>query len=85
VGLSPARSAQQPWARGGWPKRRRRILGLWDECSVDRIGDEARKLVERLVREHLPHGSPQAFSEEELGRFNAGRQGQPVFAPYDRG
>lgn len=45
-------------------------------------GDQARETIEGFIRRHLPAGSPQAYTEEELRRLNASRQSRARFAPY---
>lgn len=45
-------------------------------------GQKARETIERFVRRQLPAGSPDAFTAEELRRFNAKRHSQARFAPY---
>ncbi|MFW6087994.1 MAG: hypothetical protein ACODAG_12365, partial [Myxococcota bacterium] len=63
-------------------ERRRRLFGMWDECSEDEVGGAARDAVVGFVRKHLPSGSPDAFSADELRRLNEQRQSRARFEPY---
>ncbi|MCA9655871.1 MAG: hypothetical protein H6712_12435 [Myxococcales bacterium] len=45
-------------------------------------GQQARETIEGFIRRHLPKGSPQAYSEDELRRLNGGRHSRARFAPY---
>lgn len=45
-------------------------------------GAEARRTIERFIRTHLAKGSPQAFTADELRRFNARRRSRARFEPY---
>jgi hypothetical protein len=45
-------------------------------------GEQARETIERFIRRQLPAGSPQAYSDDELRRLNAGRRSRARFAPY---
>lgn len=57
-----------------------------DSSELDQVrraaGTEARETIERFIRRHLPAGSSQAFTEDELRRFNAGRRSRARFDPY---
>ncbi|MCY1069109.1 hypothetical protein OV090_30495 [Nannocystis sp. RBIL2] len=77
-------------------ERKRRIFERWEECEdptttrrteVDRmrldIARTARAKIEAFVRQVAPYGSPQAFTDAELDRLNAGRAGKTRFRPYD--
>ena len=46
-------------------------------------GREARAQIEQFIRRHLPKGSPDAFSEEELRELNRIRRSEQRFDPYD--
>lgn len=45
-------------------------------------GRTARGTIERFVRTHLPEGSADAFTADELRRFNARRRSRERFDPY---
>ncbi len=62
--------------------RRRRIFALWDEAAEDDLGREARRIIVEFVREVLPAGSEDAYTEDELARLNASRESEQPFAPY---
>lgn len=63
--------------------RRARIFSIWDEATEDdESGREARAIVLRWIRERLPAGSADAFTADELRRFNASRESREEFAPY---
>jgi hypothetical protein len=76
----PARSARE---------RRNVLYTMWREAAgteeeVGPAGAQVRASVERFVREHLPEGSPDAFTPEELKRY-ANRPGPLKFNPYRSG
>ncbi len=68
-------------------KDRRRILyQMWREASGNDVdlgpaAKKARTTIEAFVRERLPAGTTDAFSDEELRKVN-GRPGVPKFDPY---
>lgn len=62
--------------------RRRRIFDTWDEIATDADGQRARSIVIDWIRRVLPEGSPDAFTAEEIRRFNATRESEEPFAPY---
>jgi hypothetical protein len=69
--------------------RRRLLFELWDDAiepddrSLGWAGRRARVYVERFVRAHLPRGSRDGFTAEELARMNVRRPRQgPFFEPY---
>ena len=62
--------------------RRARIFAIWDDIAEDEAGRDARRVVIEAVRELLPAGSEDAFSEEELRRLNESRQSRERFSPY---
>src|SRR5262249_42050045 len=53
-----------------------------DDMRLD-VARTARAKIEAFVRQVALLGSPQAFTDEELDRFNAGRAGKTRFRPYD--
>jgi hypothetical protein len=63
-------------------ERRAAIFAIWDECREEEVGLLARELVESFVRQHLPKGSADAFTIDELAAFNATRTSTMEFAPY---
>jgi hypothetical protein len=62
--------------------RRRRIFSIWDDMAEDDTGREARRIVVDFVRETLPVGSDDAYTDAELTRLNASRESRAEFAPY---
>jgi hypothetical protein len=63
--------------------RRARIFSLWDEADEsDENGREARAIIIRWIRERLPEGSEDAYTQEEIRRLNASRESHEEFAPY---
>ena len=67
--------------------RRRDIFELWAECSDDKnetLGRKGRHTIEDFIKTNLPAGSADAFTDEELERIAAGRNGLPPFDPYHR-
>lgn len=68
------------------PKQRRELLfTLWKESSsseeeIGRAGNQARAIIESFIRNRLPEGSDEAFTEEELSALN--RTTKDRFAPY---
>jgi hypothetical protein len=71
------------WSDDSHPaaEKRRLLWLLWDEARDAQGGPAARRIIERFIRERLPRGSPDAFTDEELTQFRAGPGG--AFAPYD--
>lgn len=73
------------------PEARRRLLfQRWDECADARGDDElaragalARATVLAYIRQHLPAGSPHAYTPAELLALNAERVSREPFAPYE--
>lgn len=65
-----------------YESRRRRIFDIWDEMAEDGDGEAARRIVIRFIREVLPAGSENAYTSDELTRFNASRASAERFAPY---
>ncbi len=47
-----------------------------------RAAAEARDIIERFVRDKLPAGSPDAYTDAELSALNAGRDSRERFEPY---
>jgi len=67
--------------------RRRALFELWDECeegtgAAGDAGTRARRQVLGWIRAHLPAGSTDAYSVDEITALNANRQSTQAFAPY---
>lgn len=78
------------WARAKDPADRRQALfEMWDEIAetgdpdLVRAGAAARAYLVGFIRAHLPAGSPDAYTPDELARLNAHRTSHAVFAPYE--
>ncbi|MDB4969475.1 MAG: hypothetical protein JWN44_5164 [Myxococcales bacterium] len=79
---------QDVWSDPNRPARdRRRVLyALWREAAgsddeVGAAGRKARATIEAFIRERLPEGSEDAFTDDEMRRYNA-RAGAIRFEPY---
>jgi hypothetical protein len=77
------------WAATTDPAERRQLLFvMWDECAESggaalvEGGRAARAYVVGFVRAHLPAGSRDAFTRDELAKLNARRQSTATFDPY---
>jgi hypothetical protein len=78
------------WGHAGWSDAQRRqiLFLLWDEVAetgddeVVHAGVEVRRTIEAFIREHLPAGSAQAYTEQELRALNEKRTAHERFAPY---
>jgi hypothetical protein len=84
------RNLDYMWAKtNDAAERKRSLFELWDE--VAETGDEdlvqggaaARAYLIGFIRAHLPAGSPDAFTTDELTQLNARKQSHATFAPYD--
>ncbi|GAB4113098.1 MAG: hypothetical protein OHK0013_48720 [Sandaracinaceae bacterium] len=62
--------------------RRRRIFRMWDECDEEGDGLVVRRQVIEFVRAQVPANSPDAFTVEELRRWNNERESEMEFDPY---
>ena len=62
--------------------RRRAIFRMWDECDEQGDGATVRAHVIAFVREAIPELSEEAFTVEELRRWNAERESEAPFEPY---
>lgn len=63
------------------------LFALWDECAegddpAGEAGRRARALVLGWIRGHLPADSVEAFTRDELARFDRMRTSSEPFAPY---
>lgn len=63
-------------------QKRRAIFEEWAEVEAGSADDGARALVEQFVRDNLPAGGVDAYSNEELRRLNGRPGGHAPFAPY---
>jgi hypothetical protein len=66
-------------------ERRELLFKIWSEAAVtedDRSagGAEARKMIEAFIRDRLPQGSPDGYTDDELEAYNRG--GHVRFDPY---
>jgi hypothetical protein len=63
------------------------VFELWDECDekgdAKKGGKKARAALVRWVNVHLPEDGADAFTKDELERFNAKRRSRARFAPYE--
>jgi len=62
------------------------LFAMWREAAgsddeVGAAGKKARATIEAFIRERLPEGSENAYTDDELRRFNA-RAGAVRFEPY---
>jgi hypothetical protein len=78
------RSLERAWFDDAKPAEERRaaLFEIWDECREEQVGLLARQLVESFVRQHLPKGSADAYSDAELTALNARRTSTMEFRPY---
>ena len=73
------------WADTRYRRRERRriIFRLWEEADQSKnAGHSADQLIETWIRQHLPFGSPDAYSKAELESLSHERMGQRPFNPY---
>jgi hypothetical protein len=69
--------------------RKRALFELWDECAeagdarLVAAGQAARRLVIGFIRGHLPAGSAEAFTPDEIAGLARGQQSRAVFQPYE--
>lgn len=68
-------------------ERRIALFELWDECSEGddvegHAGQRARAQVIGWIRAHLPKGSADAFTDEEIAELAARRTSHQPFEPY---
>ena len=84
----PAR-LDELWSDSSRPavEKRQVLFSLWSEAGDDEAGSSARAIIERFIRERLPRGTPDAFTDAELARFGDAPAAPPArrFAPYDAG
>jgi hypothetical protein len=79
---------EQVWSDASHSARARRgvLYAMWRETAgsddeVGAAGRKARAAIEAFIRERLPEGSEDAFTDDELRRYNA-RVGAVKFEPY---
>jgi hypothetical protein len=60
-------------------QRRKALYELWRDVEDTDAGSRAREIIVEYVRRHLPAGSPDAFTDEELAMYNTGGR---KFDPY---
>jgi hypothetical protein len=53
-----------------------------DEARQD-AGTNARRLIEKFIREHAPKGSAEAFTAAEISEMNRRRASKQKFSPYE--
>jgi hypothetical protein len=73
------------WADSRYRRRERRrvIFLLWAETSPSGTASHPETaIIETWVRKHLPQGSPDAYSQDELQAFARERPGERPFRPY---
>lgn len=69
-------------------KRKRGLFELWDECAESGTeemiagGRSAREYIVGFIRSKVPAGSSEAYTRDELARFNRQRRSRTEFAPY---
>lgn len=64
-------------------ERRRIICLLWEDVDTTAAsGPHSAMLIEAWVRKRLPHGSPDAYTDDELDACSRDRVGAPAFRPY---
>lgn len=78
------RALERTWfdAPGPGVKRRAALFELWDECREEQVGLQAREMVVSFIRQHLPRGSAEAFTDGELAKLNSRRASAMEFRPY---
>ena len=73
--------------RGTIDQKKELVFELWDECDdkgdAKKGGTKARAALLRWVNVHLPKDGADAFTKDELERFNARRRSRARFAPYE--
>ena len=79
---------EQIWSDVNHSARERRsvLYAMWREATgtedeVGTAGRKARATIEAFIRDRLPEGSEDAFTDAELRRYNA-RAGAVKFDPY---
>lgn len=62
--------------------RRRAIFAMWDDCDEEGDGLLVRERVIAFIRMEIPSTSADAFTTEEVRRWNADRESTEAFLPY---
>ncbi len=85
-----AQNVQQLWTTTRDPAARRQgLFELWDDCAETGTeelvagGAAARTYLVGFIRSKLPAGSANAFTDDEIARFNKQRKSRAPFAPYE--
>ena len=68
-------------------KRRAALFELWDDCDEGpdergQAGQRARAMITGFIGAHLPRGSADAYTEDEIRLLDARGSSQQPFAPY---
>lgn len=64
-------------------ERRRIVFLLWQELDKASPGGRAMATtIEAWIRQRLPRGSAEAYSDQELDAYSHERRGEPAFNPY---
>jgi len=84
------KNLERLWAMTHDPAARKAgLFELWDDCAEtgsDELvagGASARTHVIGFIRSKLPAGSAEAFTDEDVARFNKQRKSRETFAPYE--
>lgn len=78
------KNLERLWAREQNPiARKAALFEMWDECAEDEAGLRARSIVIGWIRKHLPAGSPDAYTADELTALQAHCTSSRKFAPYE--
>lgn len=80
------------WRRTDITTMRKRwlLFELWEEClepgrnSLSVQAQQARWMILRFIRKHLPAAGPRAYTRRELSRMRRRRRGRIPFDPYGR-
>jgi len=69
--------------------RKQALFDLWDDCAetgdaaVVAAGEAARRLILGFIRAHLPAGSADAFTAQDIAALARAQQSKAVFQPYE--
>ena len=73
------------WADTRYRRRERRriVFLIWKELDgTTADGRSAAATIEVWIRKHLPRGSSDAYTDQELAAYSRERPGEPAFSPY---